>query len=100
MKEVNFLAFGAHLDDDAVVETIRYLGPISKKELNAIGVHTVGDLKERGIIEAYLQVKERGYPVNLNFVWAMFAGLMDVDFHKIPPEFKDAVKTQLESANQ
>lgn len=100
MEELNFLEIGAHLDDDAPIESVRYLGPKSKAELNAVQIFTVGDLKKKGAIDAYLEVKDRGFPVSLNFLWAMFAGLMGVDFHKIPPEFKDAVKAQLESPTQ
>ncbi len=86
---------GAHLDTSAPVESIRYLGPKSKHELNAINIQTVGDLVNYGVVDAYLAVKAEGCPVTLNFLWAMFAGLMDVDFQALPPDFKRAVKKQL-----
>lgn len=89
------LTLGAHLDMDAPVETVRYLGPKSKHELNTLNIQTVGDLVNYGVIDAYLAVKAAGYPVTLNFLWAMFAGLMDVDFHTLPKDFKEAVKTEL-----
>jgi len=94
---VNLMQIGAHLDDSAPVESIRYMGPTSKTQLNAIGIFTVGDLKRMGAIDTYLAVKATGYPVSLNFVWAMFAGLMGIDFGKIPPEFKVAVKAELQA---
>tara|TARA_R110002096_G_scaffold313811_1_gene508120 strand:- start:388 stop:693 length:306 start_codon:yes stop_codon:yes gene_type:complete len=100
MNAMDFLEIGAHLPDAAPIETVRYLGPKSKAELNAIGVFTVGDLKSKGVIDAFLEIKAKGYPVSLNFVWAMFAGMLGVDFHKIPPEFKDAVKVQLDLPNR
>ena len=89
------LTLGAHLDMKAPVETIRYLGPKSKHELNALNIQTVGDLVNYGVIDAYLAMKAAGYPVTLNFLWAMFAGLMDVEFHALPKDFKEAVKGQL-----
>lgn len=95
MRTVDPLRLGAHMDPDAPVETVRYLGPKSKHELNALDIQTVGDLVNYGVIDAFLDVKARGYPVTLNFLWAMFAGLMDVDFHALPKDFKDAVKQQL-----
>lgn len=93
-----FMEIGAGLDDAAPVESVRYVGPKSKQELNAIGIKTVGDLKRVGVIDAYLAVKATGYPVNINFVWAMYAGLLGVDFDKIPAEFKAAVRKELAAA--
>lgn len=93
-----FMEIGAGLDDTLPVESIRYLGPKSKRELNAIGIKTVGDLKSIGVIDAYLMVKARGWTVNINFVWAMYAGLLGVDFDKIPAEFKEAVRKELAAA--
>ena len=99
-SDINFTEIGAHLDDDAVVESVRYIGPKSKIELNAIGIITVGDLKRVGVIDAYLTIKSTGYPVTINFIWAMFAGMLGVDFHLVPLEFKDAVKAQLKAADE
>lgn len=95
MAPIDPLRLGAHLDADDPVEAIRYLGEKSKRELNAINIRTVGELVNYGVIDAYLAVKARGYPVTLNFLWAMFAGLMDIEFHAIPRDFKDAVKKEL-----
>ena len=55
---------------------------------------------DRSRIDAYLEMKSRGFAVSKNFLWAMYAGLLGVDFHKIPPEFKDVVNKQLASASQ
>lgn len=86
---------GAHLDDARPVESVRYIGAKSKVALNDIGILTVGDLKRIGVIDAYLAMISGGVPANINFVWAMFAGLLGVDFHGIPLEFKAAVRAEL-----
>jgi DNA transformation protein and related proteins len=96
--DLNLFEIGAHLDDSAPVESVRYIGPKSKIELNAIGIITVGDLKRVGVIDAYLTIKNTGLPVSINFVWAMFAGLLGVDFNRVPPEFKAAVRAELKAA--
>ena len=88
-------SLGAHLKPDAPVESIRYLGPKSKRELNALNIMTVADLVNYGVIDAFLAVRAAGHPVTLNFLWAMFAGLMNVDFHAVPRELKEAVKKEL-----
>lgn len=98
--DINILEIGAHLDDSAPVESVRYIGSKSKTELNAIGIATVGDLKRIGVIDAYLIIKNKGLPVTFNFIWAMFAGLVGVDFHRIPTEFKAAVRAELERVSK
>jgi len=97
LGKVNYLEIGAHLKDAAAIETVRYIGQMSKTALNAIGVFTVGDLKAMGIIDAYLRVKQQNYSVSINFIWAMFAGFLGVDFHKILPEFKEAARKELQT---
>lgn len=97
MPSIDPSLLGAHLDADAPVETIRYLGAKSKRELNAINIRTVGELVNYGVVDAFIAVRQVGHPVTLNFLWAMFAGLMDVDIHTLPREFKDAVCAELES---
>lgn len=97
MSSVDPMPLGAHLNPDDPVDSVRYLGPKSKRELNELNIMTVADLVNYGVIDAFLAVKAAGHPVTLNFLWAMFAGLMDLDFHKIPKEFKGAVKSELKS---
>ncbi|NVJ97921.1 MAG: TfoX/Sxy family DNA transformation protein [Alphaproteobacteria bacterium] len=98
MTEFDPFQIGNHLDDALPVEAVRYLGPKSKDTLNAIGIHTVGELKNAGVIDTYLRIKQAGFPASLNFVWAMYAGLMGVDFHRVPSEFKEAVKAEIKRA--
>lgn len=100
MTEFDPFQIGSHLADDAPVESVRYLGPKSKDTLNALGIMTVGDLKREGVIDTFLKIKRAGFPASLNFVWAMYAGLMNIDFHRVPPEFKDAVKAEIAQAGK
>jgi len=93
--DVDMFEIGGGLDDKAPVESLRYMGPTSKTQLNAIGIKTIGDLKCTGVIDTYLAVQATGYPVNLNFAWAMYAGLMGVEFGNIPTDFKQAVRTEM-----
>lgn len=96
MPSIDPSKFGTHLGTDAPVDAIRYLGAKSKRELNAINIRTVGDLVNYGVVDAFIAVRQTGHPVTLNFLWAMFAGLMDMDIHALPREFKDAVCAQLD----
>ncbi len=47
MVDFDPVQIGGHLDDNAQVESVRYLGPKSKDILNAIDIYTVGDLKRQ-----------------------------------------------------
>lgn len=98
MTEFDPFQVGSHLDDDAPVESIRYLAGKSKAVLNAVDIHTVGDLKRTGVVDTYLRIKAAGFPASLNFVWAMYAGLMGSDINCLPPEFKDSVKAEIKNA--
>jgi hypothetical protein len=100
MTDMAPFQIGSHLADDAPVESIRYLAGKSKAVLNALDIHTVGDLKRAGVVDTYLRIKAAGFPASLNFVWAMYAGLMDTDINRLPPEFKDAVKAEIGSAQR
>jgi hypothetical protein len=92
------IAVGEGVADDTPVAALRWLGAKSGAQLGAIGIHTAGDLKRVGVIEAYLMMKRAGMPASLNFVWAMYAGLMGWDFRAIAPEFKAAVKAAIRDA--
>ena len=68
---------------DSKPGAIRNLGPVSLKWLAAVGIHTLADLCEIGVINAYNLVRAHGYKANCNLLWAMQGALMDVHWTKI-----------------
>lgn len=77
------------------VLALKNFGPKSEQWLNAIGIHNWEDIKRVGSIEIYRLLKERGFPVSLNLVYAIEAGLLDVHWTKLPAGIKAELKRQI-----
>ena len=76
---------------------LRNLGPTSTRWLAAVGIHTLVDLREVGVVNAYNLVRAHGYKASLNLVWAMQGALMDLHWTKIPASIKHDIKKRIES---
>jgi DNA transformation protein and related proteins len=74
------------------VSTLRNLGSKSERWLNEIGVCSKEDLEKPGSIEAYRLLKQKGYPVSLNLVWAIEGALTDTDWRDLPSDLKAELK--------
>lgn len=75
---------------------MRNLGPVSRRWLAAIDVHTLEDLRRVGSVDAYRLLLLRGYRVSLNLLWGMEAALRDVHWMEITPEEKQVLRRRLE----
>jgi len=54
---------------------LRNLGPRAEALLTEIGIHSVEALRERGALEAYLELRRRGSMKTLNMLWALVGAL-------------------------
>jgi DNA transformation protein and related proteins len=77
---------------------MRNFGPKSMQWLAAVGIHTLDDLREVGVITAYNLVTAHGYNTSLNLLWAMQGALMDVHWTKIPESVKQLLKQRLKES--
>ena len=57
------------------VRDLRNLGPRAETLLAEIGIHSVEALRERGALEAYLELRRRGSMKTLNMLWALVGAL-------------------------
>ena len=57
------------------VRDLRNLGPRAEVLLAEIGIHSVEALRERGALEAYLELRRRGSMKTLNMLWALVGAL-------------------------
>lgn len=71
---------------------LKNFGPKSTEWLNAIGVYTKADLRRLGSVTIYRLLKEQGYNVSLNMVYAIEGALMDVHWNKLPLDVKAELK--------
>jgi DNA transformation protein len=78
------------------IAKLRNLGPRTAQWLAAIGIHSEADLRRIGSVEAWARLRCEGFPVSLNFVWAVEGALAGVHWTEIPPELKSAIRNQIE----
>lgn len=75
------------VDDDW--RQVRNLGPVSRAQLQSIGIDTPEQFYELGAVEAYVQPR-RAYPgqISRNMLWALGGAELDLDWRELPPDLK------------
>lgn len=78
------------------IEDIRNLGPKSAWVLKEAGIESQTALRELGAVNAYKRVKFQ-FPryASLNLLWALEAGLRDMDWRALSEDDKAALKSEL-----
>ncbi len=74
---------------------MRNLGPKSSQWLAAMGIHTLDDLRETGVINAYNLVRKHGYNATLNLLWALQGAVTDIHWKDVPESIKRQLKQSL-----
>lgn len=76
---------------------MKNMGPKSSAWLASVGVHTLDDVVELGVVETYRRVKA-AYPekVSLNLLYGLQAALLDLPWNELPPDIKEELKRQPE----
>jgi DNA transformation protein and related proteins len=74
---------------------LKNIGQKSEQWLNAIGVHSLTDLRDMGAIDCCIILKAQGYPVSLNLAYAIEGALRDIHWTKIPADTKQSLKNAL-----
>jgi DNA transformation protein and related proteins len=78
---------------------LKNIGKVTQERLNSIGVYTLEDLRETGVLETYRLLKaaykER---VTLNALWSLEAALLGIDWRAIPEQRKAELLAELENA--
>ncbi len=77
---------------------MRNMGPKSSEWLASVGVHTLDDVVNLGVVETYKRVKA-AYPekVSLNLLYGLQAALLDLPWNELPPDIKQELKRQVEN---
>jgi DNA transformation protein len=78
---------------------MKNMGPKSSEWLASVGIHTLYDVAQLGVVETYKRVKA-AYPekVTLNMLWGLQAALLDLPWNELPPDIKEALRKQVEEA--
>ena len=77
---------------------MRNMGPKSSEWLASVGVHTLDDVLNLGVVETYKRVRA-AYPekVSLNLLYGLQAALLDLPWNELPPDIKQELKQQVEN---
>jgi DNA transformation protein and related proteins len=77
---------------------VKNIGPKSEQWLADVGIHTLDDVVNLGVVETYKRVKA-AYPekVSLNLLYALQAALLDLPWNELPPDLKEELKQQVEN---
>jgi len=77
---------------------VKNIGPKSKQWLASVGVYTLDDVVNLGVVETYKRVKA-AYPekVSLNLLYGLQAALLDLPWNELPPDIKEELKQQVEN---
>ena len=76
---------------------MKNMGPKSSEWLASVGIHTLDDVVQLGVVETYKRVKA-AYPdkVTLNLLWGLQAALLDLPWSELPTDIKEALRQQVE----
>ena len=74
---------------------MKNLGPKSSEWLVGVGVHSLEDVANLGVVETYKRVKA-AYPekVTLNMLWGLQAALLDIPWNELPPDIKEQLRKE------
>jgi DNA transformation protein len=74
------------------------MGPKSSEWLASVGIHTLDDVVNLGVVETYKLVKA-AYPkkVSLNLLYGLQAALLDLPWNELPADLKEELKRQVEN---
>ncbi len=74
---------------------LRNLGPACQRDLNAVGIYTLEDIKALGVEETFLQMmqgrqknKKGGKCFNAAYLYALWGAIHDLDWREVPESKK------------
>lgn len=79
------------------IENLRNLGPASAAWLREVGITTIAELTRVGPAAAYSLVKTKQPKASLNLLWALAAGLLDLDWRELSDEEKDRLRGEVKA---
>ena len=77
------------------------VGPKTSLWLNEVGIHTLDDIRNLGVIEVYRRLRDR-YPdkVTLNALWGLEGAVTNTPWNRIPDEVKQDLLNQLNAVGE
>jgi DNA transformation protein len=73
---------------------LKNLGNTSIHWLRSIGIHNQHDLKCKGAVEAYLEIKQRGIRVSKVLLYALHGAMIDTPWNELDDNTKQQLLNQ------
>lgn len=81
------------------LESLKNLGPVSSRQLRAVGIETVAQLETAGPVRAFQLVADL-FPseTSVTFLYAVQGALLDVHWNQLPLEEKERLRNEVRRA--
>ena len=79
------------------LEDLPNLGPKSAQWLREIDISSLEQIRELGPVKIQLILKDRGYKVSLNMLWALAGVVYDMSWKDLPPDLKASLLVELDA---
>ena len=92
-------ASGVSMNQDELL-ALRNLGKTSAQWLHACGIHNADQLRQLGPVNAYLQVRSRGFRASRSLLFAIAGALENIHWTDLSNEERKRLLAQLEQHSQ
>ena len=75
-------------------EKMRNIGPKSAAWLRQVGLRSLDDISQIGVVDAFMKVRRAGFKPSLNLLYALEGAVLDCHWQEVP----DARRTELVGA--
>jgi DNA transformation protein len=80
-------------------QSIPNIGPVSRRWLTAVGIHSLADLRRAGAVASFLLVRQSGVRATHNLLWALEAARLGVDWRQLSDARKEQLLGELRTAD-
>jgi len=94
-------------EDDTPIAKLRNLGPACERDLNAVGIYTLADIKAIGVEQTFLQMMNGrnktgngGGCFNASYLYALYGAVHDLDWRDLPEVKKAEFKKLTEELRE
>lgn len=77
---------------------IRNVGPKSAAWLRQVGVRSLEDLRDTGVVATFMKVRRAGFRPSLNLLYAMEGALLDCHWQDVPEERRSELLLSVDAA--
>ncbi len=68
---------------------MRNVGPVTRRWLAEIDIHTSDDLRQVGAVETYRFLVAKGHPENMNLLYSLIGAETDKDWREIARDHEE-----------